>query len=177
MPECVSGYLDPLIFGDSRLNNVFARTSWKANRIGRFLRSGVEKRLNLASRLKIQIVWMLSIRELICSPDCGIKIDMRDRSVWRRGPPRFLLSPTVMSVEELQRRLAPSKAAAPASRNVKEIPQPAACPYFFTSYIYAIFISAKFSVRKPSVIISTQQSRRRNFSVGLNLAERKSHDR
>jgi len=35
-----------------------------------------------------------------------------------------------MSVEELQRRLASSKAAAPASRNVKEIPQLAACLHF-----------------------------------------------
>lgn len=39
----VSRCLDPLVFGDSRLNNVFARTSLEANRVGRFLRSGTER--------------------------------------------------------------------------------------------------------------------------------------
>lgn len=82
-----------------------------------------------------------------------------------------------MSVEELQRRLAPSKAAAPASRNVKEIPQPCWLPAFFTSHIYAIFISAKFSVHNPDDIISVQRSRCRNFFVRLNLAEYKLYDR
>lgn len=47
-----------------------------------------------------------------------------------------------MSVEELQRRLAPSKAAAPASRNVKEIPQPAARLHFL-HLIFMQYLSAR----------------------------------
>lgn len=57
-----------------------------------------------------------------------------------------------MSVEELQRRLAPSKAASPGiseregnSSTRRRFLRPA----FFMSYIYAIFISAKFSARGP----------------------------
>jgi len=81
---------------------------------------------------------MLSIRALICSPDCGIKIDMRDRSIWQREP-RFLRGPsTVMPVEELQRRSTPSKAAA-SRRTVEEISQPAWPCIFYILYLCNIY--------------------------------------
>lgn len=175
----VSRWLDPaLVFEDSRLNNVFARTSSRAYGKSRMaygdfygaMRSGGEKRLNSASRLKIQIAWMLSIRALICSPDCGIKIDMRDRSVWqRRGSVAFLAG----LHGNVGRRVTTPSGAVESSiaRHLgtwrKFLNPLLPSPAFFMSYIYAIFISAKFSARGPNDIVSTHRGRR-NFIVELN---------
>lgn len=118
---------------------------------------------------------MLSIRELIYSPDCGIKIDMRDRSVWQRGPaaPAFLVEP----YGNVGRRVTTppgtveSSSLASISEREGNSSTRLCLPAFFTSYIYAIFISAKFSVRSPSDIISTQRGRRQNFLIRLKLAK------
>lgn len=93
---------------------------------------------------------MLSIRALICSPDCGIKIDMRDRSVWqRRGSVAFLAG---LHGNVGRRVTTPSGAVessiAPASRNVKEIPQPAASSacIFYVLYLCNIYQREIFSL-------------------------------
>lgn len=139
---------------------------------------------------------MLSIRALICSPDCGIKIDMRDRSsVWRWGPPRFLqpsrgnvgrrVTTPPGAVEssvgggssgggggggaERQKR-----STAAASRNVKEIPQHAAC-IFHVSYLCNIYQPRKFSAHNRGDIVSIR-SRRHPRPVAAASVETSSSD-
>lgn len=79
---------------------------------------------------------------------------MRDRSVWRRGP--FLVEPH----GNVGRRVTTPPGtveSSSASISEREGNSSTRCPpAFFTSYIYAIFISVKFSVRNPSDIISTK---------------------
>lgn len=117
---------------------------------------------------------MLSIRALICSPDCGIKIDMRDRSVWqRRGSVAFLAG----LHGNVGRRVTTPSGAVESSiarhlgtwRKFLNPPLPSPC-IFYVLYLCNIYQREIFCPRPwTRHCIDPQRERRRNFVVELNM--------